>query len=110
MSEGDSGWRGDKAASLPPNANAALESQEQRASSSESIGTPPHITEEVYQKRMQRHINNIRDFCDGLEYQLSFNDFRMLEVLEHEGAQFLQLVKECLRKEGRLKEDDETTS
>ena len=112
MSEGDSGRRGDKAASLPPNANtnATLGSQEQRASSSESVGASPQITEEVYQKRMQRHINNIREFCDGLEYQLSFNDFRMLEVLEHEGAQFLQLVKECLSKEGRLKEDDETAT
>lgn len=112
VSEGDSGQGGDKAASLPPNvnANAALEPQEQRASSSESVSASPQITEEVYQKRMQRHINNIRDFCDGLEYQLSFNDFGMLEVLEQEGAQFLQLVKECLRKEGRLKEDDETTT
>jgi len=110
MSEGDPGQRGDKTASLSPNFNTALEPEEQRPSSLESVGAPPQITEEVYQKRMQRHVNNIRDFCDGLEYQLSFNDFRMLEVLEHEGAQFLQLVNECLRKEGRLKEDDETAT
>jgi len=52
---------------------------------------------------MRHHIANIREFCDGLEYQLPFNDFRLLEVLESEGAQFLKLVHHCLEMEGRLK-------
>ncbi|KAF9460337.1 hypothetical protein BDZ94DRAFT_1266321 [Collybia nuda] len=64
----------------------------------------PPLEPEVYQQRMRRHIAMIRDFCDGLEYQLPFNDYRMLEVLESEGAQFLRLVEDCLKKEGRLKE------
>ncbi|KAF8071575.1 hypothetical protein FPV67DRAFT_1650940 [Lyophyllum atratum] len=63
----------------------------------------PALTEEAYQNRMRQHIANIRDFCDGLEYQLPFNDFRLLEVLEIEGAQFLKLVHHCLELEGRLK-------
>ena len=56
-----------------------------------------------YQRRMRRHIALIRDFCDGLEYQLPFNDYRMLEALEREGGRFLRLVEDCLGKEGRLK-------
>lgn len=69
----------------------------------------PPLEPEVYQQRMRRHISMIRDFCDGLEYQLPFNDYRMLDVLESEGAQFLRLVEDCLEKEGRLKETAEVS-
>jgi len=55
-----------------------------------------------YHDRMHAHIKNLREFCDGLEYQLQFNDYRMLNVLEREGGSFLNLVEDCLRKEGRL--------
>ncbi len=55
-----------------------------------------------YHSRMHAHIQNLREFCDGLEYQLQFHDFRMLDVLEREGGPFLALVADCLRKEGRL--------
>ena len=56
----------------------------------------------IYHDRMRAHIKNLREFCDGLEYQLQFNDYRMLNVLEREGGSFLNLVEDCLRKEGRL--------
>jgi hypothetical protein len=78
---------------------------ESPGTSSEFPDESSHLTEEVYQKRMRHHIRNLRDFCDGLEYQLPFNDFRMLHVLEHEGGRFLSLVRECLEKEGRLSEE-----
>ena len=51
-----------------------------------------------------QHISNIREFCSGLEYQLQFNDFRLLGQLESEGERFLSLVKHCLEAEGRLAE------
>ena len=57
---------------------------------------------DIYHDRMSAHIKNLREFCDGLEYQLQFNDYRMLNVLEREGGSFLSLVEDCLRKEGRL--------
>ncbi|KAJ2934688.1 hypothetical protein H1R20_g2407, partial [Candolleomyces eurysporus] len=63
---------------------------------------PPPIPPDIYHQRMRAHIQNIREFCDGLDYQLQFNDTRMLEVVEREGAAFLKLVEDCLRKEGRL--------
>ncbi|TFK27837.1 hypothetical protein FA15DRAFT_585584 [Coprinopsis marcescibilis] len=75
--------------------------------SSGPLPPPPLIPQsevlvDIYQQRMRCHIANIRDFCDGLEYQLQFNDTRMLQVVEREGRSFLKLVEECLRKEGRL--------
>jgi hypothetical protein len=63
---------------------------------------PPPIPPDIYHQRMRAHIQNIREFCDGLDYQLQFNDTRMLEAVEREGAAFLKLVEDCLQKEGRL--------
>ncbi|KAF8871756.1 hypothetical protein BD779DRAFT_1575140 [Infundibulicybe gibba] len=59
------------------------------------------LSPEIYQDRMRKHIAHIRDFCEGLEYQLPFNDYRMLMALETEGASFLRLVEGCLKREGR---------
>jgi hypothetical protein len=61
---------------------------------------PPLV--EKYHSQMKAHIKNLREFCEGLEYQLQFNDYRMLDVLEQEGGSFLNLVADCLKKEGRL--------
>jgi hypothetical protein len=61
----------------------------------------------IYHTRMHTHIRNLRTFCDGLEFQLQFNDYRMLETLEREGAGFLDFVGDCLKKEGRLVSTDQ---
>ena len=55
----------------------------------------------TYRERLADNIDTIRDFCDGLEYQLQFEDRRMLETLEREGASFLRLAKACLSRERR---------
>ncbi|KAJ3812297.1 hypothetical protein F5876DRAFT_64117 [Lentinula aff. lateritia] len=47
------------------------------------------ISTETFQRKMHTHIRNIRDFCDGLEYQVQFNDLRMLQELEEKGNEFL---------------------
>ncbi|KAJ6586198.1 hypothetical protein B0H19DRAFT_925748, partial [Mycena capillaripes] len=44
----------------------------------------------------------IRDFADGLEYQRQFQDSRMLDTLEREGASFLRLADNCLSRERRV--------
>jgi hypothetical protein len=72
-----------------------------------ALSTPTHNnpsgpSTDGYHNRMSAYIKNLREFCDGLEYQLQFNDYRMLNVLEREGSSFLSLVEDCLRKEGRL--------
>ncbi|KAJ7284388.1 hypothetical protein C8J57DRAFT_1216830 [Mycena rebaudengoi] len=57
--------------------------------------------EPPFQARMRAHIARIRDFCDGLEFQVQFNDHRMLAALERDAGAFLGLVDDCLRQEGR---------
>jgi hypothetical protein len=51
------------------------------------------------QKRMSQHINMLRDFADGLQYQLQFNDRQMLDSLEREGATFMRFAQTCLDRE-----------
>lgn len=41
-------------------------------------------------------ISMIWAFADGLEYQIQFEDQRMLEIVEREGAGFLRLAENCL--------------
>ncbi|KAG1739721.1 hypothetical protein EDB19DRAFT_1978114, partial [Suillus lakei] len=53
----------------------------------------------TFQERMLTHVKNIHDFCDGLEYQIQFNDYRMLTVLERNGSSFLRLPDNCLSRE-----------
>ncbi|KAI6009544.1 hypothetical protein F5J12DRAFT_905073 [Pisolithus orientalis] len=46
-------------------------------------------------------ITTLQDFTDGLEYQIQFGNHRMLNTIEHEGASFIQLMKNCLDHEQR---------
>jgi hypothetical protein len=42
------------------------------------------------------NIQMLWDFCNGLEYQLQFEDHRMFETMEWEGATFMQFAHNCL--------------
>jgi hypothetical protein len=53
----------------------------------------------TYRETMKTHVDAIRDFCDGLEYQIQFEDQRFLDTLEREGAHFLRLMENCLSRE-----------
>ena len=44
----------------------------------------------------------LRDFVDGLEYQLQFDDQRMFTMVEREGAGFFRLARSCLSRERRM--------
>ena len=55
----------------------------------------------TYRETMKFHVHAIRDFCDGLEYQIQFEDQRFLDTLEKEGARFLRLMENCLSRERR---------
>ncbi|KIN93911.1 hypothetical protein M404DRAFT_17256 [Pisolithus tinctorius Marx 270] len=55
----------------------------------------------TFQEHFQSIIMNFRDFFDGLEYQIQFNDHRMLHTVEHEGASFIRLMENCLDRERR---------
>ncbi|KAF7799214.1 hypothetical protein EIP86_010446 [Pleurotus ostreatoroseus] len=62
---------------------------------------PPEFVQEgeTYLERMTKIIGTFRDFSDGLEYQLQFNDRRILDVVEREAAGALRLARTCLAKE-----------
>ena len=51
---------------------------------------------------MDAHIKMIRDFADGLEYQVSFQDRRFLKTLQKEGAGFFRLAENSLGREHRF--------
>ena len=86
----------------PPPTLDNMDGHHSQANESVPADNPSGLSTIIYHDRMRAHIKNLREFCDGLEYQLQFNDYRMLNVLEREGGPFLNLVEDCLRKEGRL--------
>lgn len=49
-----------------------------------------------------KKIDMIHDFCNGLQHQLHFKDWQMLESLQQEGASFLHLVQNHLSQEHHL--------
>ncbi|KAK7456465.1 hypothetical protein VKT23_010714 [Stygiomarasmius scandens] len=55
----------------------------------------------TYEQKMRAHIQTMREFCDGLEYQIQFRDVRMLDILERTAARFLRLANDCLAAERR---------
>ncbi|KAH9023028.1 hypothetical protein EDB83DRAFT_2320208 [Lactarius deliciosus] len=56
----------------------------------------------TYKEKMETHIRLIRDFCNGLKYQIKFQDPQFLKTLEREGAGFLRLAQNCLNCERRM--------
>ena len=56
----------------------------------------------TFKEEMQTHIQLLRDFCDGLEHQIQFQDRRFLKTLEKEGAGLIRLATNCLSRERRL--------
>ncbi|KAG6888998.1 hypothetical protein C0995_004466 [Termitomyces sp. Mi166 len=101
--EVDDSENSDPGAGMDPSNRAASSPTENPASVPPQEGSiAATVTPELFQQRMRKYIADIRDFCCGLEYQLQFNDYKLLEVLESEGSQFLRLVHQCLESEGRL--------
>ena len=57
--------------------------------------------DKTYREEMEDYIHLIRDFCDGLEYQIKFQDRRFLSTLQKDGARFFQFAQNCLSREKR---------
>jgi hypothetical protein len=69
------------------------------------IDTEPGLAigdRKTLRERFSEYIGTIREFCDGLEYQLQFEDHRMLETVEREGVSFMRLAQNCLSRECRM--------
>ncbi|KAJ3529727.1 hypothetical protein NM688_g7813 [Phlebia brevispora] len=56
-------------------------------------------TKGTYRERMTVTIALLRDLADGLEYQVRFNDHRLLTTVEREAAGALRLARNIQRKE-----------
>lgn len=56
----------------------------------------------TFGERIEARVALLRDFADGLEYQLQFGDSRMLDRLEREGTGFFRMAESCLSRERRL--------
>ena len=61
-----------------------------------------NIVKKTCKEEMENTIHLIQDFCDGLEYQVQFQDPNFLTTLEKEGARFFRLAQNCLSREKRL--------
>ncbi|KAH8978339.1 hypothetical protein EDB92DRAFT_1821650 [Lactarius akahatsu] len=59
-------------------------------------------SEKTCKEELEDYIRIIRDFCDGLEFQVKFEDPRFLRTLEKEGAGFIRLAQNCLSRERRF--------
>ncbi|KAJ7479127.1 hypothetical protein FB451DRAFT_1450936 [Mycena latifolia] len=59
------------------------------------------IAHETFTEAMTNHIRTLREFAEGLQYQIQFQDRRILDSLEREGAGFLRLARNCLDRECR---------
>ena len=51
------------------------------------------LEKKTYKEEMENYIHLIRDFCDGLEYQIKFQDRRFLSTLQKDGARFFQFAQ-----------------
>jgi hypothetical protein len=71
-------------------------------SANELVDTGAPDLPAMFDEQFLEHIRTIREFCDGLEYQVQFGDRRMLEVLERDGGGFLRLAQNCLNRERRM--------
>src|SRR5882724_4587451 len=49
----------------------------------------------TFNEWLLKHIQELQDFCDGLEYQCQFCDQQFLNSLEKDGAGFFWLMHNC---------------
>jgi len=60
------------------------------------------LEKKACKEELENHIRLIRDFCDGLEFQVKFQDPQFLRTLQKEGAGYIRLARNCLSHERHL--------
>jgi len=53
-------------------------------------------SQKTCKEELESHLQILREFCDGIEYQVQFQDQRFLKTLENEGGRFFRLAQNCL--------------
>ncbi|KAJ7732044.1 hypothetical protein DFH07DRAFT_871091 [Mycena maculata] len=74
------------------------------------VDTTAGIMCQTFTETLTEHIRMLREFTDGLQYQIQFQDHRMLETLERDGAGFLRLARNCLDRERRANSSRSTAN
>ena len=72
----------------PDSENNAEDSEDEIIDTEEGL-----IGGKTFGEQMTEHIDMLRDFANGLEYQVQFNDHRILDRLEREGGSFLRFAE-----------------
>ena len=65
-------------------------------------GAETHQDSRMFEEAMLAEIDLIESFAKRLRYQIQFQDQRVLNTLQREGASFLRLAKACMDKERRV--------
>ncbi|KAK7034959.1 hypothetical protein R3P38DRAFT_2368976, partial [Favolaschia claudopus] len=55
----------------------------------------------TFDERLTSLVGTLRDFADAMEYQRQFQDSRMLNTVEREGASLFRLADSCFSRERR---------
>jgi hypothetical protein len=84
-------------------ANEGSDGDEGEESDEDVVDTERDMIEgKTFGEWMTEHVRLLRDFADGLEYQLQFNNRRMLDRLEREGGAFIRFAQGCLSRKRRM--------
>ncbi|KAI9104550.1 hypothetical protein DFS34DRAFT_575813 [Phlyctochytrium arcticum] len=63
----------------------------------------PNDCHQTFEEEMTEICKVLSEFGRGLEFQVQFRDYRMLQALKREGATFLRMARGALQKENRLR-------
>jgi hypothetical protein len=99
----------DTTASRDDSDESENEEQEENGGLVDTVADKYHGARETFAKKMQCHVELIRNFCDSMEHQIQFGDHRFLKTLERESAGFLRLAENCITQERRLNSSRETS-
>jgi hypothetical protein len=78
------------------------EEEEENSGLVDTVADGHSVARESFAEKMRSHVDQIRNFCDGMEHQIQFGDHRFLKTLEREGAGFLRLAETCITQERQL--------
>ncbi|KAK7005430.1 hypothetical protein R3P38DRAFT_2556878, partial [Favolaschia claudopus] len=56
---------------------------------------------QTFDERLTSLVGTLREFADAMEYQRQFQDSRMLNTVEREGASLFRLAESCFSRERR---------
>jgi hypothetical protein len=75
------------------------EEEEENGGLVDMVADGHSVARESFAEKMRSHIEQICNFCDGMEHQIQFEDHCFLKTLEKEDAGFLRPAETCITQE-----------